>query len=252
MKNIIAGIDIELPDLKKPRPMCYYTALIVPPQQLALRFGRAWDRVRDFRPVYRLSAFRHAPYPVVTADPYLGYFRWGLIPFWTATLEEALAIRNRTANARAETIFRKPSFREPIRKRRCLIPVSGFFDWRDAGGYKVPYYVTSPGEAILALAGIYDRWYNRQLDEWVETYAVITTEANSLMSRIHNTNLRMPAILPRADEPRWLDPDLDESAIGRMLRPYAGELEGRPVGRDLLRRDPYDPAIVAADGPVIR
>lgn len=86
----------------------------------------------------------------------------------------------------------------------------------------------------------------------METYAIITTGANPLMSRIHNTNLRMPAILRRADEPRWLDPALGESEIGELLRPFAGELEGRPVERDPLRRDPYDPAIVEAAGPVMR
>lgn len=63
------GIKIEHSVLKKPRPICFYTALIVPPPQLALRFGREWDRIRDFRPIYRHSAFRHAEYPVVTADP---------------------------------------------------------------------------------------------------------------------------------------------------------------------------------------
>lgn len=231
--------------------MCYFTALIVPPRQLALRFGREWDRIRTFRPVCRVSAFSHAEYPVVTADPEIGYFCWGLIPFWTDTLHDALALRNRTANARAESIFRKPSFREPIRKRRCLVPVSGFFEWQDADGRKTPYYITAPGESVLSLAGIYDRWYNRELDEWVETYAVITTEANPLLRRIHNARPRMPAILRREEEPLWLDPTLEEEEIAALLRPFAGELEGRPVGRDLLRRDPYDPAILQAAGPVL-
>lgn len=232
--------------------MCYYTALIVPPQQLSLRFGRGFDRIRDFRPVCRVSAFGHTEYPVVTDDPQMGYFRWGLIPFWTQTIEEALTLRNRTANARAETLFRKPSFREPIRKRRCLVPVSGFFDWQEVAGTKIPCYVTAPDAPILALAGVYDRWYNPLSEEWVETYAVITTPANPLMRRIHNTNFRMPAILGREEEARWLDPALGEREIAALLRPYAGELEGRPVGRDLLRRDPYDPAILQAAGPAMR
>lgn len=77
-----------------------------------------------------MSAFSHAEYPIVTAYPAFRPMRWGLIPFWTDTLEDALSIRNRTINARAETIFKKPSFREAIKKKRCLVPASGFFDWR--------------------------------------------------------------------------------------------------------------------------
>ena len=161
--------------------MCYHTALIVPPRQLSLRFGKEFDRIERFRPTYHVSAFAHEEYPVVTADPEIQLYRWGLIPFWTDTVEDALAIRNRTANARAETIFTKPSFREPIRKRRCLVPASGFFDWRHERYGKVPYFITVRDTPILAFAGIYDFWHNRELDEWIGTYSIVTTQANEMM-----------------------------------------------------------------------
>lgn len=125
--------------------MCYHTALIVQPRQLALRFGREYDRITEFRPIYHASAFAHEEYPVITADPQIELFRWGLIPFWTKSLTDALAIRNRTPNARSETVLTKSAFRESVRKRRCLVPASGFFDWQHEGKQKIPYYITVPG-----------------------------------------------------------------------------------------------------------
>lgn len=226
--------------------MCYHTALIVPPQQLALRFGREWDRIEDFRPSYHVSAFSHAEYPIVTADRQIQLLRWGLIPFWTDTIEDALAIRNRTANARAETIFTKPSFREPVRRRRCLVPASGFFDWRHERTGKVPYYISVPDAPILAFAGIYDFWHNMELDEWVGTYSIITTQANEMMRYIHNTNFRMPVILHPQDEQRWLDPDLREKEITGLLRPFPSEeMTSAAIRNDFIRKAPDDPSILS-------
>lgn len=225
--------------------MCYHTALIVPPQQLALRFGREFDRIERFRPRYHVSAFAHEEYPIITTDPEIQLFRWGLIPFWTDSLEDAVTIRNRTANARAETVFTKPSFREPIRRRRCLVPASGFFDWRHERQGKVPYYITVPNTPVLAFAGIYDRWHNREMDEWVCTYSIITTQANPLMRYIHNTNFRMPVILHPEDEQRWLDPDLTQQQIADLLRPYPSEaMASSAIRNDFIRKAPDDPTIL--------
>lgn len=227
--------------------MCYHTALIAQPRQLALRFGREFDRIVDFRPTYHASAFAHAEYPIITTDPQIQFFRWGLIPFWTDSIGDAVTMRNRTANARAETIFTKPSFREPIRHKRCLVPASGFFDWRHERTRKVPYYITVPDRPIIAFAGIYDCWHNKELDEYVGTYSIITTQANDLMRFIHNTNFRMPVILHPKDEVRWLDPSLDEKEISGMLEPYPSrEMRSETIRNDFLKKSPYDPTILAA------
>lgn len=219
------------------------------PRQLALRFGREFDRIEDFKPTYHASLFSHAEYPIITADREIQLFRWGLIPFWTNSVEDALAIRNRTGNARAETIFTKPSFREPIRKRRCLVPATGFFDWRHEGKRKIPYFITVEGEEIFALAGIYDCWHNRELGEYVGTYSIITTEANDLMRYIHNTNFRMPVILRRDEEQVWLDPSLEEEEIGAFLRPYdSGKMRGEGIRSNFMRKDPTDPTILQTTG----
>lgn len=225
--------------------MCYHTALIAEAQQLALRFDRKADLIREFRPSYHISAFTHAEYPIVTSDNQIHFFRWGLIPFWTDNVEDAVTIRNRTINARAETIFTKPSFREPIHKKRCLVPVSGFFDWRHDGERKIPYYVTVQNYPIIAFAGIYDCWHNKELDEYVGTYSIITTGANEMMRYIHNTNFRMPVILHPEDEQRWLNAELSEQEIAGLLKPYPDNtMNGEVLDNDFIRKSPYDPSIL--------
>lgn len=225
--------------------MCYHTALIAEPQQLARRFDRKADLIREFRPTYHVSAFSHAEYPIITTDKQIQYYRWGLIPFWIHDLEDALIYRNRTINARAETVFSKPSYRKPIRQRRCLVPASGFFDWRHEDEQKIPYYVTAKHEELFAFAGIYDIWHNEVTNEDVYTYSILTTRANKMMSYIHNTNCRMPVILCKEAEEMWLDPELSETEIAGLLRSYPSRsMEGRMIDNDFLKKAPYDPSIL--------
>ena len=225
--------------------MCYHTALIADPVQLGRRFGRSVDRIGDFRPLYHVSAFSHAEYPVVTADAQIGLFRWGLIPFWTRGLEDALAIRNRTINARAETVFVKPSFREPIRRKRCLVPASGYFDWRHEADRKIPYYITVRDRPIFAFAGIYDCWHDETTDETAATYSILTVPAAGPMRRIHNSRYRMPLILRNGDEERWLDPRLTDAEIAEFFTPPPGsKMQCEIIRSDFLRKDAGDPTIL--------
>lgn len=212
--------------------MCYHIALSVEPRQLARRYGRNADSIRGFRPTNHVSAFSHAHYPVVMADECIELFRWGLIPFWTKDRDAAQAIRTRTLNARAETIFEKPSFRDAIRKRRCLIPVTGFYDWRHEEQKKIPFFITVNQCPVFSLAGIYDCWHDTETHEMIRTFSIVTTEANNMMRYIHNTNYRMPVILHPEDEERWLAPDSSISEIARLLRSFPEkEMESRIVER---------------------
>lgn len=225
--------------------MCYHTALIAGSGELARRFRRKADLIGDFRPVYRVCAFSHAEYPIVTADEQLQYFQWGLIPFWTRKVSEIVTMRNQTVNAPAETVFEHPSFQLPIRRKRCLIPVSGFFAWRHEQNRKEPFFVTVRERPLFALAGIFDSWYDRTADRIVNTYSVITTEANELMRYVNNTNFRMPVILHPGDEGRWLDPDLTERGIAWLLKPYPSrEMNHDAVCNDFVRKVPGDPTIL--------
>lgn len=141
--------------------------------------------------------------------------RFGLWPSWKKT---APTYDVNLGNARAETVDELPSFKEPFEKRRCLIPVTGFYEWRlDPGEKKkTPYKVTTE-ENVFYLAGIWDYWAAQN----IASFAIITTEPNQLISQLHN---RMPVILPRELHRDWLDPENDDLAgLKAMLKPYAPE-----------------------------
>ena len=229
--------------------MCFHTSLTATPKQLAARYKRRDDLIRDFRPAYHIAAFSYPVYPVVTEDEELQPYKWGLIPYWVRTPQDAREIRNKTLNARSESVFDKPSYRGAIRTRRCLVPCTGFFDRRHDKGRKIPYCISVPAESIFSLAGLYDEWDNPDTGETLRTFSIITGPANELMSYIHNTNRRMPMVLKPEAENRWLDPDLGEEQIAALLRPVASrEMEAWPIRNDFLRKSPYDPSILEESG----
>jgi putative SOS response-associated peptidase YedK len=125
-----------------------------------------------------------------------------LIPSWSKDDK----IAQHTFNARGETVADKPSFRAAFKRRRCIVPASAFFEWRAIPGEKKKQKLrfTSPEEHPLALAGLWEHWKRPETGEMVETYTVITTEANAFMAPIHD---RMPVILGERDWDAWLDPD---------------------------------------------
>jgi putative SOS response-associated peptidase YedK len=151
--------------------------------------------------------------------------RWGLVPSWSKDPKIAW----RTVNARAEGIQEKPVFRGPFKSRRCLVPATGFFEWKRAGDEKIPYYIRLSRTPLFAFAGLYDVWLDAE-NHPLTTFTVITTAPNKLMAPIHT---RMPVILSRAEEDLWLDPDTrDFDALLSLLDPYpAREMEAYPVSR---------------------
>jgi putative SOS response-associated peptidase YedK len=164
--------------------------------------------------------------PIIVAengDRAIVPMRWGLVPSWA----KEPASGHRTINARAETVAERPSFRGPLRYHRCLVPASGFYEWRKTHRGKQPYYIHLPAEPLFAFAGLYDTWHAPDGSElW--TYTIITTEANALMAPIHD---RMPVILPQEVEAAWLDPhETNAGEVVDLLQPYtASEMEAYPV-----------------------
>jgi putative SOS response-associated peptidase YedK len=149
------------------------------------------------------------PIPTVRADPLgvrtLHDVRWGLIP---AGAPEP-AVGNRMINARAESVAARPAFREALRKRRCLVVVDGFYEWRGAGRSKQPYLIRARGGTPFGLAGLWEVW--RDADgRRIETATIVTTAANAVVRPIHD---RMPVIVPRARYALWLDPGVTDPAM---------------------------------------
>lgn len=152
--------------------------------------------------------------------------RWGLIPSWSKDDK----IAQHTFNARGETVAEKPSFRASFKRRRCIVPVSAFFEWRAVSGQtkKQKLRFASPDAHPLALAGLWDHWQRPETGERVETYTIITTSANEFMAPIHD---RMPVILGEPDWEAWLDPDTgNRLLLESMLAPCPDNwLEGAPA-----------------------
>ena len=144
--------------------------------------------------------------------------RWGLVPFFTKDLKEIKGLA--TINARAETIATSRTWREPMKKRRCLIPVNAFYEWPKEGKPpKQPYAFELSNGNMFAFAGIWDAWKDGE-GHWLQSYAIVTTEANELMSQIHP---RMPVILHSRDYGRWLDREETEQLPLDLLRPFESE-----------------------------
>jgi putative SOS response-associated peptidase YedK len=146
----------------------------------------------------------------------LALLRWGLIPSWS----KDPAIGNRLINARAETAREKPSFRNAFKRRRCLIPANGFYEWQRLERGKRPYFVRMRDERVFAFAGLWDRWESPD-EGAVETCTILTTSANAVLAPIHD---RMPVILPPGEYDRWLDPSLkDPDSLTPLLVPFPPE-----------------------------
>lgn len=157
----------------------------------------------------------------------LEHFTWGLIPSWAKDPQ----IGSRMINARADTLAEKPSFRNAFKRRRCLIPATGFFEWMQVPGEKakLPMYIQMKDQLPFAFAGLWEIW-NSPEGSQILSCTIITTEPNDLMKPIHN---RMPVILPREAYSTWLEPgELQPGLLAPLLKPYpATEMVAVPVSR---------------------
>lgn len=229
--------------------MCFHNSMSAKAVKLAARYGRKSDIVEIYQDIldeqYHVNAFNFPKYPIITQSDEVQVFNWGLIPFWTKNEKSADEIKRMTLNARADTIFEKPSFREPIMKKRCIVPSTGYFEWRHEGTKKIPYFIYLKDEPIFSMAGIYDRWLDKETGEERDTFSIITTGTNPLTDYIHNTKHRMPAILSKEDEERWLDTSLSRTEIEALLKPYeADKMDAYVIESDFIKKMPTDSTIL--------
>lgn len=168
---------------------------------------------------YFASGFAHPLLPVVKHDGVFLY-EWGLIPIWTKDRHFAKGIQGKTLNAVGETVFDKPSFRKSIKNQRCLLGILGFYEWQEVNNAKYPYFIHSRSHDIFSLGCIYEDWVDNETGEIRCTFSILTTPANAMMEKIHNTKKRMPLIIPLGDEKKWIDPYLSKEEIINMITPY--------------------------------
>lgn len=227
--------------------MCYRYS-VPGPDSLVKRFSVLFLEDVPFKKQYHTSSFDLPKLPVITNDQpqYIQLFTWGLIPFWVKDTKTAEEVRLKTMNARSETIFEKPSFRQAAEHRHCLVLADGFFEWQEYEGKNYPYYIRLKTHEPFAMAGLWETWKNPRNAEVLQTYSVITCKANPLMERIHNKKKRMPVILPKNQEREWIDPSLSKKAAEALLVPYNDELmEAFTISRLITsrQRDPNVPEV---------
>ena len=211
--------------------MCFSVSVGKKVDYLRERFGASFPEQENFQSLYHASAFTIPSIPVICNDDpgEIRLYKWGLVPHWVKDEKYAGNIRFKTFNARAETLYEKPSFRDPIQEKRCIVIVDGFYEWRHLHGNKYPYHIRLHGAGAFALAGIWDRWVHGGTE--LNTFSIITTRANPLLEKIHNSKKRMPVILKREDEKTWLGGDLERASVESFLVPYDGELHSHTVSK---------------------
>ncbi|MDH3643726.1 MAG: SOS response-associated peptidase [Gammaproteobacteria bacterium] len=156
-------------------------------------------------------------------EPELAPMRWWLTPYWAKEMSAKYSM----FNAKSETIEKSPAFREPYKKRRCVVPISGFYEWARGNNQKLPYYLTPFAAPGMLLAGIWDRWRNKDSDEVVESFAVLTCPANEQLKFVHS---RQPVMLSMRDAQRWLDPEVEPKELKELFGSFVPvELNAVPV-----------------------
>ncbi|MDR3340650.1 MAG: SOS response-associated peptidase [Candidatus Symbiothrix sp.] len=233
--------------------MCFYNSQSNSALELAKRYGRKTDILEIVEEIleeqkYKVTAFSNPYCPVITPKQDIEIAKWGLIPFWIKTEEEAKKIKNLTLNARAETAFTLPSFRNSIRKKRCLVPSTGYFEFQHQGNEKIPYYLFVKDEEIFSLAGLYEEWTHPVSKETIRTFSILTVPANELCATIHNGGknpFRMPLIIPKKQEGQWLDNSLPENAIKEFFVSFdMNNMDAYPVSKDFLKKASNDKTII--------
>lgn len=178
---------------------------------------------------YHENGFDYLPSPIITAGApeEFKFFNWGLIPFYMSDKAKAFALRASTLNCISEEMYDKPAFKDAAKNgQRCLIPVTGFYEWRwldEKGKVKIPYYVAFKDQAIMSIAGLYSRWKDKGTDRYYYSYTVLTTQANQLMEYVHNNKKRMPVFIPREYEKDWLNKNLSKDDVLALCQPFKAE-----------------------------
>ncbi len=205
--------------------MCGRFTLVHTIEELARIFAvRLWKL--DLPPSFNIAPSQQTA--VVLGGEGAHIFRtmqWGLVPAWAKDLN----IGNRMINARSETAHEKPAFRTPFKRRRCIVPATGFYEWKKTRDAKVPYYITSETGKVLPLAGLWDRWESDR-DTVMDTFTILTTHANRTVANIHD---RMPVILDDSGWQAWLNtPPEKADTLHPLLKPFEeDQLRAYPVSR---------------------
>jgi len=219
--------------------MCGRYTVIAPAPALAQRFGA--QEAAGSAPSFNAAPSQALPIITNAAPGQIQRVSWGLVPSWSRDP----ATGPKPINARAETLAEKPSFRQLLARRRCLVLADSFYEWQATERGKIPHRILLKSEQPFAFAGLWDEWLDRVTGELRPTFTIITTEPNELMAKLHN---RMPVILPGPEAERaWLADDLAHAAHQQLLVPYDAALMREYVITTRVNSPAHnDPDVLAA------
>jgi putative SOS response-associated peptidase YedK len=203
----------------------------IPPERPTPNFPPSWN----VAPTDQLPIVRFNP---IDRQRSIDMMRWGLVPYWAKDIKVGFS----NINAKAEGIESKPAFRKAFERRRCLVPVDNFYEWKKTGTSKQPYAIALADRGIMALAGLWENWHS-PAGEWVRSFAIVTTEPNELCAELHN---RMPVILAPEAWPAWLGEEpADEAQLKSLLAPYPSDgMISWPVSTRVGNVKNNDPSLI--------
>lgn len=175
--------------------------------------------------LYQASGFTHPKLLIYSDKESLPIpATWGLVPHWVKDNAGKVQIWNNTLNARGESIFEKPSFRDAAKSKRCLIYLDGFYEHHHYNGKTYPFFIRMKDSEPFAVAGLWSEWLDRENSSKLITFSIVTTVGNDMMARIHNNpkleGPRMPVILPEELEDYWIDPSKGQKELTELLLPF--------------------------------
>ncbi len=205
--------------------MCYHIFHKLTAKYLREKYKAEADKALDNIKFYHVSGFTHPQLPLLTQEnkKEFNLFHWGLIPSWCPNEEKAYEFSNMALNAKAETIFEKPMFRDGVTCKRCILPVNGFYEWHEFNKVKYPYFIYPENDEVFTLGCISDSWTDKLTGEILNTFAIVTTEANSIMAEIHNKKKRMPLILDEEGWGKWINNSSSVMEIKELMKPAPSE-----------------------------
>ena len=218
--------------------MCGRFALLAHQELLRDRFGiDKFEATIEER--YNIAPDQHVPV-IIKEDSQIKLveMKWGFLPFWSKEPTTEYS----TINARSESAHVRPAFRFSFAKRRCLIPVSGFYEWKGPSGNRTPHFIRLKNQEPFAFAGLYDIWKSEDGKTEIRSFTILTTEPNADMESIHN---RMPVILEGPNEKVWLNADETVEELRKLMFPYPGGLlESYEVSRYVNKPENLGPKCI--------
>ncbi len=220
--------------------MCFYYAVVKTNAKALIENGIIKEKQLSlFTDKQFVKGFDFPVMPVISDNnpSVIQMFRWGFVPSHTTSTEKATEFLRQynTLNAKSENLFESRLFSEAVRKQRCLVLCSGFFEWRHKNpekknSEKYPFYVSLKDEGMFVFGGIWEKFTDKTTGEIIHTYAIITTRANELMEFVHNTKKRMPLIIKPEKALKWLEPNLSDEEIKGFFQPFdASQLKAIPI-----------------------